>query len=103
MATALKIQSYQKPIELIKKEASKEAEILKGTQDVFELLGWNTLPERLQSAVYNDVQSFSNELVYNYSTIDTQIKERKKRIYYWIGQFKAGHCSEDTVVEMLIN
>lgn len=103
MNSALKIQSLPKPIELIKKDPVKETEIESAVKELYSLLGWNTLPERLQRAVYQDVQSFSNELVFNYSSYDVEIRERKKRVHYWIGQYKAGNCTEETAVEMLLN
>ena len=103
MATAYKIQTLPKPFELIKKDESTENELNQLSAEVITLLGWDSLPERIKTTIFNDIRSFSNELMFNYTQINQEIRDRKKRIYYWIGQFKAGNCTEETAVEMLAN
>lgn len=103
MATALKIQSYPQPLELIKREVSLEKLIKESTDNLFDLMNWNELPESIKSAIYNDVSGFAAELNLQFTAIHPEQKERKKRVCYWVNQFKAGNCSEETACEMLVN
>lgn len=103
MTTALKIESFQRPLELIKKTCSVEELIAQSTENVFHLFGWNDLPKPIKEAIYFDVYNFSTELHLNFNAIDPQRIERKKRVCYWVNQFKAGNCSAETASEMLVS
>lgn len=102
MTTALKIESFQRPLELITKTCNVEEMITQSTENVFHLFGWNDLPKNIKEAIYSDVYNFSTELHLNFSAIDPIKVERKKRVCYWVNQFKAGNCSAQTAYEMLV-
>lgn len=71
------------------------------TPDVFELFGWMDLPNSLKKVIQIDMEAYRDEILGLYSTCDIGVKNRRKRISYWIKAYKEGICSEETAVNML--
>lgn len=103
MNTALKIKHLPQPLALIQTPHGFEAHLQETTQELFELLGWNDIPQSIKALIQNDVKDFALEVLVPFTSIAPEKLERKQRIRYWMRQFKAGYCSESTVVEMLAN
>ncbi len=80
------------------KEAKKEDQKL---QEVFALMGWGSLPDRLKVEIKDDVSSMVDELKGRYSTCDPFVLKRRKRIHYWVENYRENMCSLKTAVEAL--
>jgi hypothetical protein len=71
------------------------------TTNVFELFGWNDLPEKLKEAVRTDLNAYRDELLGLYSTCDPAVLNRRKSVSYWIKAYRRGLCSEETAEQAL--
>lgn len=70
-------------------------------QEVFELMGWGSLPEELKIEIGDDIRAFREELYGNYSTCDPAVLRRRRRVRYWVELYLDGACSLRTAVESL--
>lgn len=69
--------------------------------EVFALLGWDDLPQSLKEAVRLDMEAYRDELLGLYSSCDKGVKNRRKRVSYWIKAYREGICSEETALNAL--
>lgn len=70
-------------------------------EEVFELMGWEGLPEDLKIEIKEDIKAFRDELTGHYSTCDPFVQRRRQRIDYWVRAFNDGVCSLKTAVNAL--
>jgi hypothetical protein len=75
--------------------------LLRESRDIFEMMGWTALPESIKLVIAIDMIGFRDELQGLFSTRDSQVLNRRKRIYFWINNFLDGNCSEETVIQTL--
>jgi len=70
-------------------------------RDIFTLLGWEDLPEKLKETIRPDLNAYRDELLGLYSTCDHHVLNRRKRVSYWVNAYREGICSEETVLVSL--
>ncbi len=103
MATALKLHTSSgndSPVVLHKVDTALQAEDERLNQ-IYEAMGWGDLPYRLKFEIALDIVGFYDELKGLYSTRDPFVLARRKRVLYWINNYRSGNCSLDTVVNAL--
>lgn len=83
------------------KTASMTHPLLRESRDIFELMGWEQLPESIKLVIAIDLVGFRDELNGLYSTKDPYVLARRRTIYYWINQYLHHICSADTVEQAL--
>ncbi|MDZ7692920.1 MAG: hypothetical protein U5K69_17655 [Balneolaceae bacterium] len=104
MEAAVKKQSHDNTFELepvLRKvliEAEKEHDEL---QEMFKLMGWGNLPDKLKVEIKNDVSAMIDELNGQYSTCDPHVLRRRQSVSYWVNCYQDGICSLDTAVDAL--
>jgi hypothetical protein len=103
MATAVKLydQAIPEPtpnLRKIESNRSEEDQVLNG---IYDALGWGDLPYRLKFEIALDVVGYYDELRGMYSTRDPFVLARRKRVVYWINNYREGNCSLETVIEAL--
>lgn len=80
------------------KEAEREHREL---QEMFQLMGWEALPDALKIEIKDDVAAMVDELQGEYSSCDPHVARRRQRVVHWINSFLDGICSLQTAVEAL--
>lgn len=102
MATALKLHtnSGNETAVMHKVDAAMQEEDERLNQ-IYEAMGWGDLPYRLKFEIALDIVGFYDELRGLYSTRDPFVLARRKRVLYWINNYRNGNCSVDTVVKAL--
>jgi len=70
-------------------------------QEMFRLMGWQDLPDRLKMEIKDDVSAIVEELEGQYSTCDPFVLKRRARVDYWVNCFQDGVCSLETALEAL--
>lgn len=101
MKALTKISDLQQVEPILRKvliEAENEHHEL---EEVFELMGWEGLPEDLKIEIKEDIKAFRDELTGYYSTCDPFVQRRRQRIDYWVRSFNDGVCSLKTAVNAL--
>src|SRR5690625_745393 len=79
-------------------EAEKEEREL---QEVFSLMGWESLPGEIKMEIRDDIRGYRDELTGRFSTTDPWVLKRRQRIDYWVRSYSAGLCTLDTAVQAL--
>lgn len=102
MSTAVKLYNQQLPDNptLTKVETERTHEDL-ALNEIYETMGWGDLPYRLKFEIALDVVGFYDELRGMYSTRDPYVLARRKRVVYWINNYRSGNCSLKTVLNAL--
>lgn len=104
MTTALKLHNQQSntetPVVLHKIDNALEAEDERLNQ-IYEAMGWGDLPYRLKFEIALDIVGFYDELTGLYSTRDPFVLARRKRVLYWINNYRSGNCTLETAVSAL--
>lgn len=80
------------------KEAKQEHQEL---QEMFELMGWDELPDALKMEIKDDVSAMADELKGQYSSCDPHIARRRKRVVHWVNSYLDGICSLETAIDVL--
>jgi len=80
------------------KEAEKEHQEL---QNMFQLMGWGMLPDRLKIEIKDDVAAMVQELKGQYSSCDPHVARRRQRVVHWVSSYLDGICSLDTAIDAL--
>jgi len=104
MNTAIKITQNRSAtnLEPVLRKVLKEAEQQhRELQQMFELMGWAELPDRLKIEIKDDVSAMVRELEGQYSTCDPHILRRRKSVTYWVNCYLDGICSLNTAIEAL--
>ncbi len=70
-------------------------------QEVFKLMGWGSLPDKLKIVIRADVAAMADELRGHYSSCDPFVKKRRERVTYWVSCYSDGICSLETAVDAL--
>lgn len=68
------------------------------TEEMFDLLGWASLPAELKFAVQEDVKAYYDELHGRYSTNCAYVQRRRESVDFWVKSYLDGICSLDTAV-----
>lgn len=100
MNTAL-AQTCSTPSQPVLKKVNMDLEHRKQRDELFALLGWSKLPEPLKDEIEMDVHGFVAELQGQYSSCDPYVRNRRKRVLYWVGCYTEGVCSLETAVSAL--
>lgn len=80
----------------------KKAELeQKQSDEMFELLGWSSLPAELKFEVEEDVKGYYDELHGLYSTSCDYVQRRRESVDFWVKSFKDGLCSLQTAIDSL--
>lgn len=104
MNAAVKKQSLNETFEVepvLRKvliEAEKEHNHL---QEMFRLMGWGNLPDKLKIEIKGDVAAMVDELNGQYSTCDPNVLRRRRSVTYWVNCYQDGICSLQTAIESL--
>ncbi len=69
--------------------------------DVFELIGWEGLPDSIKDTIKPDLEAYRSELLGLYSACGEGVKNRRKRVSYWVKAYRDGYCSEQTAADAL--
>lgn len=105
MTTAPKIDFNFPVLQLVtpleRKVVRSKNPLLIESREIFEAMGWGDLPENVKLTIAIDMIGFQDELRGLYSTKDTMVLNRRKRIHYWISNLQEGLCSPETVVDAL--
>lgn len=105
MTTAKKLDlNYPVLTSVTSKKSQSQKKIhplLKESQDIFEQMGWNELPDEIKLVIAIDLVGFRDELAGLYSTKDPRVLARRKSIYFWVNQFMNGNCSVATAMHSL--
>lgn len=79
-------------------EAEQEHQKL---QQIFELMGWGSLPDALKIEIKDDVSAMVDELEGSYSSCDPHVARRRQRVIHWITSYEDGISSLETTIEAL--
>jgi len=69
--------------------------------EIYEALGWGDLPYRLKFAIASDIVGYYDELMGLYSTCDPGVIARRKRVAYWVENYRNHVASLETTLEAL--
>lgn len=103
MNTALKLSDssfseVESPLQKVDTTYQNEDERL---NQIYDALGWGDLPYRLKFQIAPDVVGYYDELIGMYSTCDPFVLARRKRVLYWINNYREGNCTLNTAVQAL--
>lgn len=70
-------------------------------QHMFELMGWNHLPDSLKIEIKDDVSAMAAELQGQYSSCDPNVARRRRRVMHWVNSYEDGICSLETAIDAL--
>lgn len=70
-------------------------------EQMFDLLGWSDLPEKLKFEIKSDVKGYIDELKGSYSTNCPFIQRRRESVDFWVNSFRDGICSLDCAIDSL--
>lgn len=70
-------------------------------EEVFDMMGWGNLPDRLKIEIKDDIAAMVDELKGNYSTCDPFVLKRRERVTYWIEMYQNRVCSLGTAIDAL--
>jgi len=104
MNTATKITQKRPDVNLepvlrkVLREAEKEHREL---QNMFQLMGWGALPDRLKMEIKDDVSAMVDELKGQYSSCDPHVERRRQRVVHWVNSYLDGICSLQTAIDAL--
>ncbi|HKJ33128.1 MAG TPA: hypothetical protein VKA34_14925 [Balneolales bacterium] len=102
MTTAVKLNNQQlahtSALTKVSTDRDNEDQAL---NEIYEAMGWGDLPYRLKFEIALDVVGFYDELRGMYSTRDPFVLARRKRVIYWINNYRAGNCSLQTILNAL--
>jgi hypothetical protein len=105
MITAKKIDHTFSVLTPVKLDGTKHIKrtnpLLRESQEIFELMGWSSLPDEVKLVIAIDLIGFRDELKGLYSTNSPYVIARRKSIYYWINMLMNGSCSEQTAIQAL--
>jgi len=105
MTTAKKLEQYYPVLTPISFNDSRTVKrmhpLLRESQEIFEMMGWGDLSEKVKLAIAIDLIGFRDELAGLYSTNDPRVLARRKSIYYWINMLLDGTCTEETALDIL--
>ncbi|MCC5926296.1 MAG: hypothetical protein JJU41_07005 [Bacteroidetes bacterium] len=105
MTTAKKLD-YNYPVlrsvdaHLVKKSHRRNPLLIE-TEDIFSLMGWAEIPEKLKLTIAIDMIGFRDEVAGLFSTRNPNVLNRRKRIYYWVNEYLQGNCSLQNAVDAL--
>lgn len=80
------------------KEAEREHREL---QNMFKLMGWGDLPDRLKIEIKDDVSALVDELQGQYSSCDPHVARRRRSVVHWVNSYQDGICSLQTAIDAL--
>jgi len=80
------------------REAEKEHHEL---QNMFKLMGWGELPDRIKMEIKDDVSAMVEELKGQYSSCDPYVARRRQRVVHWVQSYLDGICSLQTAIDAL--
>lgn len=69
--------------------------------EIYDALGWGDLPYKLKFVIASDVVGYYDELMGLYSTCDPGVIARRKRVAYWIENYRNHIASLETTLEAL--
>lgn len=104
MNTAAKITQKRSDVNLepvlrkVLREAEQEHREL---QNMFQLMGWSELPDRLKMEIKDDVSAMVDELKGKYSSCDPYVARRRQRVVHWVSSYLDGICSLQTAIDAL--
>lgn len=101
MNTARKITKKTDRNPVIYSIFKKAEEERNQTDEMFKLLGWNSLPADLKFEIEEDVRGYYEELHGFYSTSCEYVQRRRESVDFWVRSFKDGLCTLQTAVESL--
>lgn len=70
-------------------------------EEMFDLLGWSSLPEQLKIVIEEDVKGYVDELQGQYCTSCHYVQRRRESVDFWVNSYLDGICSLDTATEAL--
>lgn len=70
-------------------------------EQMFDMLGWQELPNEIKLAIEEDVKGYIDELHGHYSTNCPFVQRRRERVDYWVNSYLDGVCTSDTASEAL--
>ncbi|MFH5833629.1 hypothetical protein ACG2F4_14200 [Halalkalibaculum sp. DA3122] len=100
MNTAVKNDTFQ--IEPVLRKVLVDAEQdHQELQEMFQLMGWGDLPDKLKIEIKDDVSAMIEELRGQYSTCDSFVQKRRQSVTYWVSCYRDGICSLETAIQAL--
>ncbi|MDR8390390.1 hypothetical protein NC796_04500 [Aliifodinibius sp. S!AR15-10] len=70
-------------------------------QEMFQLMGWGDLPDKLKIEIKDDVSAMIDELHGQYSSCDPYVQKRRQSVTYWVNCYQDGICSLGTAIQAL--
>ena len=103
MNTARKLYQQQEEIgsQTLTVVETKPADEDSRLNEIYDALGWGDLPYRLKFAIASDVVGYYDELMGLYSTCDAGVIARRKRVAYWVENYRNHLASLETTLDAL--
>ena len=73
----------------------------KELEEMFRLIGWEQLPDKLKFAIESDVRGYIDELNGRYSTTCAGVQRRRESVDFWVNSYLDGICSLETALNAL--
>lgn len=100
-STALK-KSRPAKTETVLLSIFKKAEAeFREVEQMFSLLGWDSLPNQLKLVIEEDVKGYIDELNGCYSTNSIFVQRRRESVDFWVNSYMDGICTLDTALQAL--
>lgn len=80
------------------KKAEKEHKEL---DEMFQLLGWSSLPVSLKLIIEEDVKGYMDELSGRFSTNCAAVQRRRESVDFWVKSYLNDLCTLETAAESL--
>jgi hypothetical protein len=98
---AKKLSQFQRSEPILISIFNKAEKDYKELEEMFKLIGWGDLPDKLKFAIESDVRGYIDELNGRYSTTCAGVHRRRESVDFWVNSYIDGICSLETAVDAL--
>lgn len=98
---AKKLNQLQKNEPVLISIFNKAEKEYKELEEMFNLIGWGELPDKLKFEIESDVRGYIDELNGRYSTMCAGVQRRRESVDFWVNSYLDGICSLETALEAL--
>lgn len=101
MNAAKKLSQVQKNEPILVSIFQKAEKEYKELEEMFKLIGWEELPDKLKFAIESDVRGYIDELNGRYSTTCAGVQRRRESVDFWVNSYIDGICTLETALDAL--
>lgn len=99
---AISKKTIRQPLSPMLISIFKKVELEKRKSDeIFQSLGWESLPSELKFEIEEDVIGYYNELHGQYSTNCEFVQRRRESVDFWVKSYIDQLCSLETAIDSL--